>query len=117
MEQVALLKAVNIAKSYAGVHALRDASFELRTGEVHALVGENGAGKSTLIKVLTGAVIPDSGEISLDGARITENSPPNSTNASAMAGCRPIASHAASRASSSWTAAPRRRRGASSGRT
>jgi len=75
MEQVALLKAVNIAKSYAGVHALRDASFELRTGEVHALVGENGAGKSTLIKVLTGAVIPDSGEISLDGARITENSP------------------------------------------
>ena len=75
MEQVALLKAVNIAKSYAGVHALRDASFELRTREVHALVGENGAGKSTLIKVLTGAVIPDSGEISLDGARITENSP------------------------------------------
>ena len=75
MEQGLLLKAANIAKSYAGVHALRDASFELRAGEVHALVGENGAGKSTLIKVLTGAVIPDSGEIWLDDAKITENSP------------------------------------------
>ena len=70
-----LLKAVNITKSYAGVHALRDASFELRAGEVHALVGENGAGKSTLIRILTGAVIHDSGEISLDGSKITENSP------------------------------------------
>ncbi|PYS98249.1 MAG: D-xylose ABC transporter ATP-binding protein [Acidobacteria bacterium] len=70
-----LLKADHITKSYAGVHALRDASFELRAGEVHALVGENGAGKSTLIKALTGAVIPDSGEILLDGTRITENSP------------------------------------------
>jgi len=75
MEQAALLKAVHITKSYAGVHALRDASFELRAGEVHALVGENGAGKSTLIKALTGAIIPDSGEILLDGMKITENSP------------------------------------------
>ena len=70
-----LLKAANISKSYAGVHALRDASFELRPGEVHALVGENGAGKSTLIKVITGAVFPDSGEINFDGSKITENSP------------------------------------------
>src|SRR6185436_21089540 len=70
-----LLRASNIDKSYAGVHALRNASFELRSGEVHALIGENGAGKSTLIKVLTGAVIPDSGEISLDGGQILENSP------------------------------------------
>ena len=72
---MALLKAEHISKSFAGVHALRDASFELRPGEVHALVGENGAGKSTLIRVFTGAVIPDSGEILLDGAKITENSP------------------------------------------
>jgi len=75
---MALLKAEHITKSYAGVHALRDASLELRPGEVHALVGENGAGKSTLIKVLTGAVIPDSGAISLDGVKITENSPSTS---------------------------------------
>jgi len=72
---MALLKAVNVTKSYAGVHALRDASFELRSGEVHALVGENGAGKSTLIKAFTGAVIPDSGEIALDDEKIAENSP------------------------------------------
>ena len=72
---MALLKAEHITKSFAGVHALRDASFELRPGEVHALVGENGAGKSTLIRVFTGAVIPDSGEILLDGTKIAENSP------------------------------------------
>ena len=70
-----LLKAVNISKSYAGVHALKDASFDLRSGEVHALVGENGAGKSTLIKVITGAVSPDSGELILDDVAIRENSP------------------------------------------
>src|SRR3954447_11578183 len=65
-----LLRATHVEKSYAGVHALRDASFELRAGEVHALVGENGAGKSTLIKILTGAVQPDSGEITLNGATL-----------------------------------------------
>ena len=70
-----LLNAVNLSKNYAGVHALRDASFELRSGEVHALVGENGAGKSTLIKIITGAVEPTSGEVILSGERLTENSP------------------------------------------
>ncbi len=75
MENGLLLKAANVSKSYAGVHALRNASFELRSGEVHALVGENGAGKSTLIKIFTGAVLPDSGEISITGDAIIENSP------------------------------------------
>jgi rhamnose transport system ATP-binding protein len=70
-----LLSARKIEKSYAGVHALRDASFELRAGEVHALIGENGAGKSTLIKIITGAVEPDSGEIILDGTLVAQNSP------------------------------------------
>lgn len=70
-----LLKADHITKSYAGVHALRDASFELRLGEVHALVGENGAGKSTLIRILTGAVLQDSGKIFLNSDEITTNSP------------------------------------------
>ena len=50
-----LLKLTDITKSFAGVRALRAVSFDLRAGEVHALVGENGAGKSTLIKVVTGA--------------------------------------------------------------
>ena len=62
-----VLLATNVAKSYAGVKALTCASLELRAGEVHALVGENGAGKSTLIRILTGAVQPDAGEITLSG--------------------------------------------------
>lgn len=75
MSNHALLRATGIDKSYAGVHALRNASFELRAGEVHALIGENGAGKSTLIKIITGAVEPDAGEIQLNETNITHNSP------------------------------------------
>src|SRR6266853_3005885 len=70
-----LLRATDIDKSYAGVHALRNASFQLRAGEVHALIGENGAGKSTLIKIITGAVSPNAGVINLNGTAITHNSP------------------------------------------
>ena len=70
-----LLRLAGITKSYAGVHALRAASFDLRVGEVHALVGENGAGKSTLVKIITGAVVPDGGEMELDGRRIEQLSP------------------------------------------
>ena len=62
-----LLEARSISKSFSGVHALRGASFDVRAGEVHALVGENGAGKSTLIKILTGAEPPDSGSLVLSG--------------------------------------------------
>jgi rhamnose transport system ATP-binding protein len=70
-----LLRATNIDKSYAGVHALRSASLELRAGEVHALIGENGAGKSTLIKIITGAVESDAGTLQLHGEAVTQNSP------------------------------------------
>ena len=70
-----LLRATNIDKSYAGVRALRGASFELRAGEVHALIGENGAGKSTLIKIITGAIQPDAGALHLRDQLITQNSP------------------------------------------
>jgi rhamnose transport system ATP-binding protein len=70
-----LLKASGICKSYAGVRALDHVSFDLKRGEVHCLVGENGAGKSTLIKVMTGAVQPDSGSLEIDGHPITANSP------------------------------------------
>jgi rhamnose transport system ATP-binding protein len=56
-----------IAKSYGGVHALSDVSFAIQPATVHALVGENGAGKSTLVKILTGVVHPDEGELLIDG--------------------------------------------------
>lgn len=75
MTDLALLRATQISKSYAGIQALQSASFELRAGEVHALIGENGAGKSTLIKVITGAVQADSGQIELHGKTISHNSP------------------------------------------
>lgn len=70
-----LLKADSITKSFAGVQALKDVSFDLRPGEVHALVGENGAGKSTLIKIITGAHKADSGQLEINGQTITHNSP------------------------------------------
>jgi rhamnose transport system ATP-binding protein len=75
MAEVPLLRAADIRKSYAGVQALKSASLELRAGEVHALIGENGAGKSTLIKIITGAVEPDGGELQIEGKAVTHNSP------------------------------------------
>jgi rhamnose transport system ATP-binding protein len=72
---MALLNATAISKSFAGVQALKAVSFELRAGEVHALLGENGAGKSTLIKVMTGAVIADSGTLTIDGQVVAHNTP------------------------------------------
>jgi ribose transport system ATP-binding protein len=72
---VSLLEAKGLTKSFPGVRALDGVDFELRAGEVHALLGENGAGKSTLIKVLGGAVAPDRGEVLLDGARLPLGDP------------------------------------------
>ena len=70
-----VLELRRIAKAYAGVRALRGVDFDLRPGEVHALLGENGAGKSTLIKVVTGAHAPDSGTITLVGQTVTGLTP------------------------------------------
>jgi ABC-type sugar transport system ATPase subunit len=62
-----ILRAERVSKSFPGVLALDEVSFEVRAGEVNALVGENGAGKSTLIKLMAGFYAPDGGEIRVDG--------------------------------------------------
>ncbi len=81
-----LLSVRGVVKSFPGVRALRGVSFDVAAGEIHALVGENGAGKSTLIKVLGGAVVPDAGEVLLDGRRLGTGDPL----AAARAGIRVI---------------------------
>ncbi|MDP7254290.1 MAG: ATP-binding cassette domain-containing protein, partial [Planctomycetota bacterium] len=70
-----------ICKSFPGVRALDKVNLRLERGEVLALLGENGAGKSTLIKALSGAVIPDSGNIRIDGKSITIHDPVDAQNA------------------------------------
>ena len=65
-----ILEMKNIDKHFAGVHALDKVNLTLRSGEVHALVGENGAGKSTLMKILIGLYQPDDGEILLNGKKV-----------------------------------------------
>jgi rhamnose transport system ATP-binding protein len=70
-----LLRVTGITKTFAGVRALHAANFDLEAGEVHAVVGENGAGKSTLIKIITGAEIPDSGRVEVEGRTVSEFQP------------------------------------------
>jgi len=70
-----LLEARGIIKQYPGVTALNRVDFDLRAGEIHALMGENGAGKTTLIRILTGATAPHAGTVRLDGKLVRMRSP------------------------------------------
>jgi fructose transport system ATP-binding protein len=70
-----VLEARQLVKRYGHVVALDGADFELRNEEILAVIGDNGAGKSTLIKALAGALVPDSGEIFLDGTRVDFRNP------------------------------------------
>jgi fructose transport system ATP-binding protein len=74
-KQVPVLEAHGLVKHYGHITALDNTEFEVYAGEVLAVIGDNGAGKSTLIKVLSGAVIPDKGEIHLNGRHIHFTSP------------------------------------------
>jgi len=65
-----ILRVKEISKSFSGVKALDNIHFDLKKGEVHALMGENGAGKSTFMKILIGLVTPDSGEVLLEGENL-----------------------------------------------
>jgi len=70
-----VMQAKGLVKRYGHVTALEGADFELRAGEILAVIGDNGAGKSTLIKALSGAIVPDEGEILLDGQVVHFKSP------------------------------------------
>jgi len=61
---------LNISKSFGGIIALKNVTLKVRSGEIHALLGENGAGKSTLMKILAGAYSKDSGKVLIDGTEV-----------------------------------------------
>src|SRR4051794_7869076 len=69
------LRVEHLSKRFAAVHALRDVTFDLAPGEIHALVGENGAGKSTVVGIITGLLRPDVGGVRLDGEVVEFRSP------------------------------------------
>lgn len=76
-----ILKARGLSKRYGRVTALDNCDFELMPGEILAVIGDNGAGKSSLIKALSGAITPDSGDVFLDGQKVSFNSPIAARNA------------------------------------
>lgn len=78
-QHIPRLQLRGINKSFGGVRALQDVDFEVYASEVVGLVGDNGAGKSTLIKVMSGAYVPDAGEILIDGQPVTIANPQDST--------------------------------------
>src|SRR2546425_13280059 len=65
-----ILEIRGVSKRFGSTQALDDVSLALQAGEIHALLGENGAGKSTLIKIMTGVVQPDAGELLVDGPSV-----------------------------------------------
>src|SRR3954453_10335369 len=70
-----ILSMSGVTKRFGGVQALRGVDFDLRSGEIHALLGENGAGKSTLMNILAGVLSPDAGRIEIDGRPAVFGSP------------------------------------------
>ena len=73
--KVEVVRLENITKQYPGVLALNHADLVIRSGEIHALLGENGAGKTTLMKVLYGMTVPDEGEIYIRQKQVRFSSP------------------------------------------
>ena len=69
------VRLTGVSKTFGGVRALDDVSIEVRSGEIHALLGENGAGKSTILKILNGVHAPTTGRIEVYGTELTEHTP------------------------------------------
>mgnify|MGYP000929385385 CR=1 FL=1 len=68
------IKVENLTKSYNGVKAIDNLNFEVQTGQIVGFIGPNGAGKSTTIKILTGYLMPDNGNVFINGQSISQNS-------------------------------------------
>src|SRR5215210_5082688 len=83
-EAPSIFRLRNVTKHFGGVTAVEDVDFDLRPGEVHALVGENGAGKSTLMKIVHGLYTPDEGALEVDG-EVVEFSTPRDAEAAGIA--------------------------------
>ena len=75
-----ILELKGISKTFPGVKALDNVSFQIRRGEIHALLGANGAGKSTLIKIIAGMYSKDAGSILMDGAEVKIKTPEDAQN-------------------------------------
>ena len=68
-----MIKVENVVKNYGENKALQDISFEIQSGEIVGLLGPNGAGKSTTMKILTGYIIPDGGEVTIKDKSVKDN--------------------------------------------
>ena len=75
MSEKIICSIYHVCKEFPGVRALDDVNFDVREGEIHAIVGENGAGKSTLMNILSGVYKPTSGKIIFDGREVSPNAP------------------------------------------
>lgn len=82
---IPLVRVTNVAKAFGATQALRDASFELRPGEVHSLIGENGSGKSTLVKILSGVHALDRGTVELGDVEVNAPRTPREAQESGIA--------------------------------
>jgi len=83
--QTSILSLAHVSKTFPGVRALSDVSFDLYPGQVTALIGENGAGKSTIVKILTGIYTPDEGKVTVEGRECVFPSPRDSWDAGIVA--------------------------------
>src|SRR4051812_24824515 len=70
-----MLEIRELGKSFGGVHAMQDVSFDVRAGSVHSVIGPNGAGKTTLFNLISGIYVPSTGTVRLDGKDVTGLAP------------------------------------------